>query len=88
MLFRSYQATSPGEADELRTPYVRDNQLLLSDWARDAIAGDLPEQILCRADCAGLCAICGEDLNEHPHEHADERTDPRWAALEELKERL
>jgi len=85
---REYQATSPGEADELRTPYVRDNQLLLSDWARDAIAGDLPEQILCRADCAGLCAICGEDLNEHPHEHTDERTDPRWAALEELKERL
>jgi uncharacterized protein len=85
---REYQATSPGESDELRTPYVVDEKLLLSGWARDAIAGELPEQILCRADCAGLCAICGEDLNENPHEHADERTDPRWAALEELKERL
>jgi uncharacterized protein len=85
---REYQATSPGESDELRTPYVVDNHLRLSDWARDAIATELPEQILHSPDCAGLCAICGRDLNEHPHEHADERTDPRWAPLEELKERL
>lgn len=85
---REYQATSPGESDELSTPYVRDNQLLLSEWARDAIASELPEQILCRSDCAGLCPVCGEDLNENPHEHEDERQDPRWAALEELKEKL
>jgi uncharacterized metal-binding protein YceD (DUF177 family) len=32
--------------------------------------------------------VCGEDLNEHPHEHVEERTDPRWAALESLKDRL
>jgi uncharacterized protein len=85
---REYQATSPGEAEELKTPYVADNQLKLSDWARDAIAVELPQQILCRSDCAGLCPVCGEDLNENPHEHEDERMDPRWAALEELKERL
>jgi uncharacterized protein len=85
---REYQATSPGESDELRTPYVRDNQLFLSDWARDAIAVELPEQILHSPDCAGLCAICGEDLNDNPHEHEDETQDPRWAALEGLKDRL
>jgi uncharacterized protein len=85
---REYQATSPGESDELRTPYVRENRLLLSDWARDAIATELPEQILHSPDCAGLCAICGEDLNENPHEHEDESQDPRWAALEELKNKL
>jgi uncharacterized protein len=85
---REYQATSPGEADELKTPYVVDNQLQLSNWARDAIAVELPQQILCRPDCAGLCAICGEDLNENPHEHEDERADPRWEALEALREKL
>jgi uncharacterized protein len=85
---REYQATSPGESDELRTPYVVDNHLQLSDWARDAIALELPQQILCRPDCAGLCPVCGEDLNENPHEHEEERSDPRWAALEELKEKL
>jgi uncharacterized protein len=85
---REYQATSPGESDELRTPYVAANQLRLSDWARYAIAVELPQQILCRPDCAGLCPICGEDLNENPHEHVEERTDPRWAPLESLKDRL
>jgi DUF177 domain-containing protein len=85
---REYQATSPGGSDELSTPYVRDNQLLLSDWARDAIAEALPEQILHSPDCAGLCPVCGEDLNENPHEHEDETPDPRWAALEALKDRL
>ena len=85
---REYQATSPGEADELKTPYVVDNQLKLSNWARDALRSSCPQQILCRPECAGLCATCGEDLNENPHEHEDERADPRWAALEELKEKL
>jgi uncharacterized protein len=85
---REYQATSPGEAEELRTQYVRENRLDLSTWARDAVALALPQQILCRPDCAGLCAVCGEDLNENPHEHYEKRTDPRWAALEELKEKL
>jgi uncharacterized protein len=85
---REYQATSPGESEELRTPYVDESKLHLSDWARDAIALELPEQILCRADCAGLCPICGEDLNDNPHEHEEETTDPRWSALEQLKGRL
>ena len=50
------------------------------------IALALPDQILCRDDCAGLCPECGKDLNAEPHEHVDERTDPRWAALESLRE--
>jgi uncharacterized protein len=85
---REYQATSPGESDELSTPYVRDNQLHLSEWARDAIAEVLPEQILHDPECAGLCPVCGQDLNDNPHEHVDETPDPRWAALESLKDRL
>ena len=57
-------------------------------WARDALALALPEQILCRPDCAGLCPVCGKDLNREPHEHEEERADPRWAALAELRDRL
>jgi uncharacterized protein len=85
---REYQAANPGASEDLRSPYVTDDRLDLSAWARDAVALSLPEQILCRADCAGLCPICGEDLNRNPHEHAEERSDPRWAALAELRDRL
>jgi uncharacterized protein len=75
-------------SDELRSDYVVDGHLQLSAWARDAVALELPEQILCREDCAGLCPVCGKDLNIEPHEHTEREPDPRWAALEGLKENL
>ncbi len=85
---REYQATDPGADEELRTPYVADDRIELSAWARDAVALSLPDKILCRPECAGLCPRCGKDLNLEPHEHDEEPGDPRWAALAVLKERL
>ena len=75
-------------SDELRSDYVVDGRLQLSAWSRDAVALELPEQILCREDCAGLCPVCGKDLNIEPHEHLERDPDPRWAALEELRNNL
>jgi uncharacterized protein len=85
---REYQATSPGESEELRTPYVSDDRLDLAAWARDAVALELPDKILCRPDCAGLCPVCGGNLNDEPHKHDEAQTDPRWSALESLREQL
>jgi uncharacterized protein len=82
---QEYQATNADD-DELRTPYVVEDRLDLSAWARDALVLALPDQILCRPDCAGLCPVCGKNLNEEPHEHEEETADPRWAALESLRE--
>ena len=59
----------------------------LRAWARDSLVLSLPDQILCRPDCAGLCGECGKNLNDEPHTHEEEHVDPRWAALEELRER-
>jgi uncharacterized protein len=85
---QEYQATNPGDTDELRTPYLVDDRLDLGGWARDALALELPDKILCRPDCAGLCPVCGRDLNLDPHEHDEAAPDPRWAALEALRDRL
>jgi uncharacterized protein len=84
---REYQATNP-DSDELTTPYLVDDRIDLSAWARDALILALPDKILCRPDCAGLCPTCGKDLNAEPHEHEQEEGDPRWAALQQLKESL
>ena len=84
---REYQAIDP-ESDELRTPYLVNDQLDLSAWARDALVLELPDKILCRIDCSGLCPVCGRDLNIDPHGHDDEELDSRWAALSELKDKL
>jgi DUF177 domain-containing protein len=83
---REYQAAAPSD-DELTTPYVTGDVLDVSAWARDAVALALPEQILCSPDCAGLCSECGKNLNDDPHEHRDAPRDPRWSALEGLRER-
>ena len=85
---REYQATSPGESEDLQTPYVEDNKLDLLAWSRDAVALALPDKILCRPDCAGLCPVCGKNLNDEPHTHEEEPTDTRWSALESLREQL
>jgi DUF177 domain-containing protein len=82
---REYGATRPESDDEL-TEYLEDERVDLSAWAHDAIMLALPDKILCRDDCAGLCPVCGKDLNLEPHEHVDERVDPRWAALNQLRE--
>jgi uncharacterized protein len=85
---REYEATSPGGSDELRTPYLADDRLDLSAWARDALALELPDKILCRPDCAGLCPVCGRNLNDEPHDHGEAEPDSRWSALAELRDRL
>jgi uncharacterized protein len=73
--------------EELLSPYVADAVLDLTAWARDALVLALPHQLLCRPDCAGLCAVCGAALNDadpDEHEHGRE-PDPRWAKLRELQ---
>src|ERR1700684_4390534 len=83
------QVDSPGGGEDLSSPYLEEETLNLAAWARDAFALALPTQVVCRADCAGLCPVCAADLNElvpagadHTHQRA---ADPRWAKLSELK---
>jgi DUF177 domain-containing protein len=73
------------EDEEMLSPYVSEDDLDLGRWAHDAVLLALPNQILCRADCAGLCPTCGEPLNDNPDHHHDDAPDPRWAKLKGLE---
>lgn len=76
----------PREGEELESPYVDHGVLDLEGWARDALALALPAKMLCRENCAGLCPVCGEDLNRAgPDHHHEREPDPRWAKLSELR---
>jgi uncharacterized protein len=83
----SREVDQPGSGDdELQSPYLDGDELDVHAWARDALVLELPTQIVCSEDCKGLCAICGENLNSAPQDHAHEAPpDPRWAKLSELK---
>jgi uncharacterized protein len=85
---REFHDPAAPAADGLRSDYVSEDVLDVGAWARDAIALAIPDQILCRPECAGLCPVCGKDLNVEPHEHVDDTLDPRWAALESLRDQL
>lgn len=81
-----YHDSEPGGEEELSSDYVVDDQLELSGWARDSVLLALSDPILCRPNCAGLCPVCGRNRNLEPHVHEEGATDPRWAALEALRE--
>ncbi len=75
------------EDEELRSPYVAEDELEIGRWAHDVTLLALPPRFLCRPDCAGLCPVCGESLNDaDPTDHNhDNGTDPRWSALKDLR---
>ena len=49
---------------------------------------DPPATILCRADCRGLCPMCGIDLNTGSCTCTPVTGDPRWEALRGLADRI
>jgi uncharacterized protein len=80
------EISQPGGGEDLDSPYVEEGILAIVAWAHDALALTLPGAVLCRPDCAGLCPVCGVDLNVvgPDHSHPAE-PDPRWAKLSELR---
>jgi uncharacterized protein len=82
----SREVSQPGEGEELQSDYLVHGVLELASWARDALVLTIPAQLLCRPDCAGLCAVCGVDLNAASPDHLHEaEPDSRWAKLSEIR---
>ena len=65
---------------------LKGDRIDLQPLAREALLLELPLAPLCRDDCAGLCATCGADLNAGPCTCAPADADPRWAALDLLRD--
>tara|TARA_B100000686_G_C16693629_1_gene919202 strand:+ start:383 stop:901 length:519 start_codon:yes stop_codon:yes gene_type:complete len=76
------------DPDELQNPYLEDEILDLSSWARDAVILALPGKILCRDECAGLCSSCGFPHSEGECDCGPPPPDTRWEKLEELRKEL
>jgi DUF177 domain-containing protein len=58
----------------------------LAPAVREEVLLAVPRFLQCREDCRGLCPRCGQDLNAGPC-GCPPVTDPRWQALESLKQR-
>ena len=73
-------------SDEEETYPLAGDRVDLEPLVRDAVLLELPQAPLCMEECKGLCPTCGTNRNEGACTCDDTRRDPRWAALDELKE--
>ena len=64
------------------------NHLDLSEAVRQYEQAALPLRPLCREDCAGLCPVCGQNLNERRCDCTPPESEGAWAGLAALAERL
>lgn len=77
-------AVSP-RPDEPGAFLIDDHHVLdLAEAVRQYRVLASPMQPLCRPDCAGLCPVCGQNLNESPCACRRDEYDPRWGALASL----
>jgi uncharacterized protein len=80
---------------ERQTAELQEEDLLLSVYEGDSVDVNeivreqillaLPARALCREECKGLCPVCGIDKNSNACACEDKETDPRWAALKDLR---
>ncbi|HEX8275630.1 MAG TPA: DUF177 domain-containing protein [Longimicrobiaceae bacterium] len=63
----------------------RGDELDLTDAVREQVLLRVPQYVLCREECRGLCPRCGADLNEAPCGCGPEEEDSPWGALKTIK---
>ncbi len=62
-------------------------QIDLHPAVREELLLAVPQWVVCREDCRGLCPRCGKDLNAGPC-GCPPAPDPRWRGLAALKGKL
>ena len=74
--------------DDLESDVYDHDQIDLDALLETEAALGLPMKPLCREDCKGLCPSCGANRNAVTCACAPVTSDPRWAALKTLADRL
>lgn len=78
-------ASLPSSAEDESATRIDARHILdLTEVMRQNILLAMPPHPICRTNCAGLCPVCGRNLNDDPHEHSDEKIDPRLEILKQL----
>jgi uncharacterized protein len=75
----------PGSEGDEPLRLTDHHELDLETPVREAIQLAEPIAPLCREDCPGLCAVCGERLEDGVHDHPTDDVDPRLEALRNFK---
>jgi uncharacterized protein len=93
LLYRPLQPGKLGEEisineAETEIGFYKGNGIELADVIKEQVLLALPVKTVCKEDCKGLCPHCGQNLNQGSCDCTQERSDPRWSALEGLRDQL
>ena len=71
--------------EEFDKSQVVEDLIDITELLRDTLLAGQPMKNLCKADCKGLCPVCGANLNDGECECDKFIVDPRLATLKDLK---
>lgn len=85
MLYTSEESDRDGyDQDEVRLVSPDAHEINIGEDVRQFIMLAVPQKILCKDSCAGLCQRCGRNLNRERCTCTAEQIDPRWDRLRGL----
>ncbi|HEY6349773.1 MAG TPA: DUF177 domain-containing protein [Candidatus Angelobacter sp.] len=73
---------------ETEIGYYQGDGLLLEDVLKEQALLALPVKQICSTECRGLCPQCGRNLNMEDCDCVATMSDPRWAALEDIRKKM
>jgi uncharacterized protein len=93
LLYRPLKAGKQGEEvsineAETEIGFYKGDGLELEDVIKEQVLLALPVKPLCQEACKGLCPQCGQNLNTGTCRCETKMQDPRWSALEGLRDQL
>lgn len=69
---------------DLDFSFYHDEKIEIDELVLEQLELGLPQRILCKTECLGLCTQCGTNLNDESCD-CQKEIDPRWQALADLK---
>ena len=85
IVYRTETSGTHGNNEEEFQYLSPDASLLdLGEDVRQFLILAVPQKLLCKDDCRGLCPKCGANRNKVACNCAEDATDPRWEALKKM----
>jgi uncharacterized protein len=84
-IFRASIDQFTAERDEVYILPAGAREVDLTDAVREQLLLSIPEFVVCREECRGLCPRCGIDLNKGTCTCEESEIDERWAPFRKLK---
>jgi DUF177 domain-containing protein len=84
--YQAQQALELTEAD-LNLSVFDGECLEIDELVKEELLLAVPDHVICKEDCKGMCAVCGVDKNSIDCACETREVDPRWSGLKELVNR-